>query len=929
MNRLFAALSLSTPLSRFSPFFLNYRRAGGRRRVRLLALAALAAGMPWAAAHAATIVVNSTGTLSSPGFADDGQCTLFEAVAAANDNQPSGTLPGECIAGEAGVADRIEFDPALIPGAITVEASLLVTDPVEIVGPHRDLLTLQGIANDRILELGNLTASGDFLIRGLTLDGGYAGASDPVLGIGGAIHARHAAVGLTIEEVRFTNNGASYAGGALAIAYGAGGTTTIVDSLFEANTAQGIADVNDGGGGAIWIGGSQTVTIERCSFVDNEALGSVSSNPGSDAGGGAIWMLSSNAASVSTLDVYSSTFSGNSTTGVGGAIAIGGPVFPADHSVVGIRHSTLTLNVSDSDSDADFRSGGGIYTSASDDVVLYNTIIARNVDESTSPGPNLTGTYESLGHNFVSNNTGVESVFPFGIPNANNDFASQPDLDPGLEPLAYDGGPTPTHPLTDDALVIDQGRCGSQAIDQRHTHNAMTQSRIVDKVDIDDLFDGCDIGAYEESATPAAIPRPDPDAYTVLEDTVLVAADLDGSLTPGNAADDGVLANDGHDSGLPLVVFDVGTLTATSTDMSDGGEFSLSVDGVLVYTPPANESGTAEFFHRVTEGLWTSGSFTDITVVPVNDAPSFAPATTAINASVVGSPVTVPGFALQIDAGAPDEAIQALQFEFSVSDGNAALLAGVPDIDPVSGDLTYEIAPGQSGFVLLDIVLTDDGGTANGGVDTSEPAPLTIAVAAEPPVVTILAPADGSAFDSGQTVVFEVSAVDDVDGDISASVAWVSDLDGPLGSGAVLPVDALSSGSHRIGARAFDSAGIPGTDFIDILVRPAMTPPQVFIDRPLDGETVIAGELVLFEGEASDAQDGSLEDAMEWSSNRQGMIGTGLSFQTDQLVVGTHVISLRAIDSDGMTGLDQIDLVVEPAPVELLFADGFESPGAR
>ena len=103
----------------------------------------------------------------------------------------------------------------------------------------------------------------------------------------------------------------------------------------------------------------------------------------------------------------------------------------------------------------------------------------------------------------------------------------------------------------------------------------------------------------------------------------------------------------------------------------------------------------------------------------------------------------------------------------------------------------------------------------------------------------------------------------------------------------------------------------------------------MFIDRPLDGETVIAGELVLFEGEASDAQDGSLEDAMEWSSNRQGMIGTGLSFQTDQLVVGTHVISLRAIDSDGMTGLDQIDLVVEPAPVELLFADGFESPGAR
>ncbi|MBY6205010.1 choice-of-anchor Q domain-containing protein [Halomonas denitrificans] len=926
MNRLFAPFrSLVSPRCPVRPLRFS-RFAVGRARAQLIALA-LAAGLPLAAAHSATIVVNSTGTLSSPGYADDGQCTLFEAVASANDNQPSGTLPGECIAGEAGVADRIVFDPSLIPGAITVETALVVTDPVEIVGPHRDLMTLQGIANDRILDISTQSASGDFLIRGLTLDGGYAGASDPLLGIGGAIHARHSVVELRIEEVRFSNNGASYAGGALAIAYGSNGTTTIVDSVFESNTAQGIADVNDGGGGAIWIGGSQSVTIERCSFVENDALGTSSNNPGSDAGGGAIWMLSSSAAAVSTLDVFSSTFSGNTTTGVGGAIAIGGPVFPADHSVVGIRHSTLTLNVSDSDSDADFRSGGGIYSSASDDVVLYNTIIARNVDESTSPGPNLTGVFESLGHNFVSNNTGVESLFPFGIPNANNDFASQPDLDPGLEPLTYDGGPTPTHPLTDDALVLDQGRCGSQAIDQRHTHDSTAQTRAVDQPDIDDLFDGCDIGAYEEGATPAAIPRPDPDAYTVLEDGVLIVDDIDGSLTPGNSDDDGVLVNDTHDSGLSLVVYDVGTLAATSTDMSDGGVFELSFDGALVYTPPADESGTAEFFHRVTEGLWTSGSFTDITVLPVNDAPSFQAITNSIDVGVARGGSA--GYAVDIDAGAPDEAGQTLSFELTLIDGDGGFFNSPPTIDPVTGRLHFDLAPGGSGHALYEVVLRDDGGTANGGVDASDAANVLLYSDRMPPTLTIQSPSDGSSFDAGVPVTFSAEAFDGSGMNISSQVEWGSDRDGALGIGASIQVDSLSSGAHRIGARVFDNDGVPVTDFVDVVIVASLTPPQVFIDSPLNGETFEAGVPVIFDGEAFDAEDGVLDGALQWSSNLQGPIGNGSTFQTDQLVVGDHVVSARAIDSDGMAGIDQVDVTIVPAPTEILFRDGFESPGAR
>jgi len=42
-----------------------------------------------------------------------------------------------------------------------------------------------------------------------------------------------------------------------------------------------------------------------------------------------------------------------------------------------------------------------------------------------------------------------------------------------------------------------------------------------------------------------------------------------------------------------------------------------------------------------------------------------------------------------------------------------------PSIDPTTGTLTYQVAPGVSGTFRISVVLTDDGGTSAGGVDTS------------------------------------------------------------------------------------------------------------------------------------------------------------------------------------------------------------------
>lgn len=63
-------------------------------------------------AAAATIEVNSTNDTS----ADDGECTLREAITAANDDSASGAASGECAAGNG--ADTINFDISGTPSFI-------------------------------------------------------------------------------------------------------------------------------------------------------------------------------------------------------------------------------------------------------------------------------------------------------------------------------------------------------------------------------------------------------------------------------------------------------------------------------------------------------------------------------------------------------------------------------------------------------------------------------------------------------------------------------------------------------------------------------------------------------------------------------------------------------------------------------------------
>jgi hypothetical protein len=115
----------------------------------------------------------------------------------------------------------------------------------------------------------------------------------------------------------------------------------------------------------------------------------------------------------------------------------------------------------------------------------------------------------------------------------------------------------------------------------------------------------------------------------------------------------------------------------------------------------------------------------------VNRAPSFTKGVDQNIARDSGAH-TVSGWATDISAGPPDEAAQVLQF--IVTSDNTALFSVQPAISP-AGTLTYTLAQGATGAAIVTVVLRDNGGTANGGDDTSDPQTFII-IGHAPPVVS-------------------------------------------------------------------------------------------------------------------------------------------------------------------------------------------------
>jgi len=133
-------------------------------------------------------------------------------------------------------------------------------------------------------------------------------------------------------------------------------------------------------------------------------------------------------------------------------------------------------------------------------------------------------------------------------------------------------------------------------------------------------------------------------------------------------------------------------------------------------------------------------------------------------------------------------------------------------IDHTASTLTIDrMSLTASEYALISVAVSDGINTA---VAISDP----FRVADNPPLISIYQPgADGLSFDSKQSVMLNVFALDSEDGMLpGAAIAWYSDLNGLLGTGQslVVPLANLSAGIHLVTATATDSAGGTASDSV-------------------------------------------------------------------------------------------------------------------
>ncbi|MFO7749079.1 MAG: hypothetical protein R6V54_03210 [Desulfobacteraceae bacterium] len=174
--------------------------------------------------------------------------------------------------------------------------------------------------------------------------------------------------------------------------------------------------------------------------------------------------------------------------------------------------------------------------------------------------------------------------------------------------------------------------------------------------------------------------------------------------------------------------------------------------------------------------------------------------------------------------------------------------------------------------------------------------------------VAIDMPRDGTASVEGDTLSFISKLSSPTDGE-PYTYSWVSDQDGELGTTANVTSNALSAGDHEIVLTVTDGDGnTVGSDAIAITVGEGdsadptseNTSPNVDITSPSTVMSFNLGETITFEGAGTDTEDGDLTgDALVWSSNVDGGLGTGASIAVDSFSEGEHTITLTATDSQG------------------------------
>jgi len=295
---------------------------------------------------------------------------------------------------------------------------------------------------------------------------------------------------------------------------------------------------------------------------------------------------------------------------------------------------------------------------------------------------------------------------------------------------------------------------------------------------------------------------------SVLEGAAFATVYLDDYVTDPDHTDEEITWT--HSGNIQLTVSIVNRVAAVGIP---DGDWNGSETITFTATDPssASDSDAATF-----------------SVTAVNDPPVFTIGSDQTVAEDAGIQ-TVAGWATGIDDGDP-EVSQTLSFV--VSNDNTGLFSTQPSVSP-DGTLSYTPAMDAWGSATVTVILEDDGGTANGGSDTSDPQTFTITVTAvnDAPVTGNIPDQTVTEGENFTTILLDdyVTDVDNADEEITWSYSGNTDLSVSIVNrvATVTVPDENWNGSKAITFTATDPGGLTDSDVATFTVTAENDPPVV------------------------------------------------------------------------------------------------------
>ena len=339
----------------------------------------------------------------------------------------------------------------------------------------------------------------------------------------------------------------------------------------------------------------------------------------------------------------------------------------------------------------------------------------------------------------------------------------------------------------------------------------------------------------------------------------------------------------------------------SATDPDGAGikeqRWTSSIDGVLGTGNPVGVATLSVGIHTIDYTVTDNDnevSVTSITLEIRNTAPSIT-IDRPINGDVYGSSAYI---TFQATATDPEDGV--------IPTNKVVWTSSIDGEFATDNGFTFDGL--TVGNHTITVTATDGGGLSD--ADT-----ISITVQNTKPTVSMITPGSGDTYNTRQFIQFSGTATDNEDLTVPASsITWFSSLDGNLGTGNPLSLDTLQPGTHTITMTAVDSDGAtsdPATASITV----TNAPPVVNITAPTTGSSFEFSDTIVFTATATDAEDGPLPNsAYEWTSDRNGPIGTGPTFSTAALIPGLHLITLTVTDSDGAITTQTIQITAGNHP---------------